>query len=149
MVLLFPPPQAACTPSAAKVIPRSTRANIGGVPDLRRQPITIALTTSGNQKANRIRDFERFSANAGGVVLTFKVAVPVTTELGFTVHCGVPVGAACEAQVRVTGLLNPFTAAMLSVELADCPALIADGLSAVADNEKSGGLIETNPALMV
>lgn len=151
VVLLLPPPQAACTPSEAKVIARSTRANIVGAPEpLRRQPMTIAPRTSGNQKANRIRDFQRFSPNAGGVVLTFKVAVPpLTTELGFTAHCGVPVGAACDVQVRVTGLLNPFTAEMLSVEVADCPALIAEGLRAVADSEKSGGLSEANPALIV
>lgn len=78
-------------------------------------PINIGIP-----KANRTRVVSRLCAELGAVVLTLSIAVPPgETEVGLIAHLGVPLGAECTEQVNATELVNPFTAAMSNIEVAD------------------------------
>jgi len=73
------------------------------------------------------------------VVVTVTVAgVPGLTETGLTEHWGASCSVGCTEQVRETELVKPLTASMLTLEVELCPGLIAPGVAAVEDMEKSG-----------
>jgi len=75
----------------------------------------------------------------GAVVVTVTVAgVPGLTEPGLTEHWGDSCGIGCTEQVRETELVKPLTASMLTLDVELCPGLIASGVAAVEDTEKSG-----------
>ena len=79
-------------------------------------------------------------AAVGAVLVMVRVAgVPGVIEFGFREHCGACAGEGCTEQVKATEPVNPLTAptSTLAVEL--CPGLIAPGVAAVEDMEKSGG----------
>ena len=75
----------------------------------------------------------------GAVLVTVTVAgVPGLTEPGLAEHWGANCGVGCTEQVRETELLKPLTAPTLTLEVELCPGLIALGVAAVEDMEKSG-----------
>jgi hypothetical protein len=64
--------------------------------------------------------------------------VPGATELGLTEQVGASAGAGVTAQVKDTEPLKPPTAATVSVEVDEPPALTVAGVSVEAETEKSG-----------
>ena len=73
------------------------------------------------------------------VVLTVSVDVPLPlTEVGLNEHAGGLVTLGVTPQLNVTIPVNPLVGAMVTVDVAELPAAIDAGESAVADNVKSG-----------
>ena len=82
-------------------------------------------------------------------VLTVKVDVPVppATEVGLNAQVAGRVATGVTVQVKATALLNPFTGAIVIVDVAAAPALTEAGASAVAARVKSaaGAAVTVRP----
>lgn len=103
------------------------------------------IPTAGSQIAYKTVKPRRaglvVNAAIPGSVLTVRVigggGALVFTEFGDTEHCGANSGDGDTEQLSETGLLKPFVAPMVTVELADPPPLTVLGVRAEAEIEKS------------
>ena len=111
VVLLLPPPQAACNIKPAKSMHENVAAASLAVLLLRSEPRPIPThPRSGAQSAANSPKpaLEDIMATLDAVVFTVSTAgVPGVTELGLTEHVGASAGVGVTAQVNTTEPLNP------------------------------------------